>query len=83
MTGHYGTKLIYYGALTEIAATNEEVIDVPEQFDIKRLLEFLNDRYTGFDQFTVKVAVNNELVTGNARLDKGTEVTLLPPYAGG
>jgi len=74
-------KILYFGALSEVAGKQEEEIRVSG--NINDLLQSLKDKYPSLKDFQFSVAVNQEISSGVKLLSDGDEVALLPPFTGG
>ena len=75
------TKVTAFGYLSEkIGKNNFEIENVPDVFSLKAKLE---KEFPGIKGIEYKIALNLELVNGNAIIGEGSEVVLLPPFAGG
>jgi molybdopterin synthase sulfur carrier subunit len=74
-------KVQVYGRLTDIIGNqkiNPEGVENTDQL-IKKLVSLYPDLY-GMDY---AIAINNQIVRGNSRLQNDDVVSLLPPFSGG
>lgn len=71
----------YFGQIAEVTQKNEEQLDGVEG-NVLKLLNMLNLKYPDLKNKTFQVAQNQELVTLDTELT-GSEIALLPPFAGG
>ena len=74
-------NVILFGALIDAAGTNKtEVKDVADCDSLKSKL--LID-YPELNNYKFLMAVHNQVVKGNLKLNEGDTIALLPPFAGG
>jgi len=71
----------YFGQIAEITACEKETISFKKR-NISEFLELLYQKYPSLKNKDFQVAQNQELVALDA-LITGTELALLPPFAGG
>ena len=76
-------KLKYFGMVSEITETGEELLSVDESIDIKNLKLLLVSKYDLLSTINYKVAVNQSIKDDTENLNENDEVVLLPPFAGG
>lgn len=74
-------SLLAFGQLTDI--TGQSAWEIEDITDIDQLKTFLIEKYPALAQSKYLVAVNMEVVRGNAILKAGDKVALLPPFSGG
>lgn len=74
-------KITYYGMLTDIAATSEEVFNI-EGTSLEVLKDALYTKHPGLKGVQFQIAQNNQIITGNHELMEGG-IDLLPPFSGG
>jgi len=74
-----------WGGLVDAAGFTEEVLDLADGATTTDVVDALERRAPGLARFrtVTRVAVNADIVTGDATLADGDEVSLLPPVAGG
>ncbi len=72
----------YFGMLAEATSITEEQLQT-EACSVSDLLKKLKNQYPKLNDKDFKVAINQELVNNNYRIDNEVEVALLPPFAGG
>jgi MoaE-MoaD fusion protein len=74
-----------WGGLVDAAGFTEDVIDLADGATTNDVLDSLERRSPGLARFrtVTRVAVNADIVTGDAPLADGDDVSLLPPVAGG
>lgn len=71
----------YFGLITEITGTHEEVIDFSGS-TISELLNQLTSKYPDLNGKDFQVAQNMTISNTNAVIT-GNEIALLPPFSGG
>lgn len=74
-------KLKLLGQLAEITGTSSiEVDDINNTDSLTK--KMLRD-FPGLKNFKFRISVNKKLIQKNQELEPGSEVALLPPFAGG
>lgn len=82
-------KLLYFAWLRQKIGTAEEDVTPPaEVTDVGGLIDWLRSRGPAYaealkDERVVKVAVNQEYVRRDHKLNSGDEIALFPPVTGG
>jgi molybdopterin synthase sulfur carrier subunit len=82
-------KLLYFARLRDKIGIAEEMLDLPENIDrLSSLLIWLTDRGENYalaldDSDTIRVAIDQEHVIGDAPLNGAREIALFPPMTGG
>ncbi|WP_027137342.1 MoaD/ThiS family protein [Gaetbulibacter saemankumensis] len=71
----------YFGQISEITQKEEEVLEIYET-SIAQLLDRIYSKYEKLKNKEFKIAQNRELVDMNTEIN-GSEIALLPPFAGG
>lgn len=71
----------YFGQIAEITNTEEESLEFSGGL-VSELLDKLNTKYSKLKNKDFQVAQNQELVSNETELN-GSEIALLPPFAGG
>jgi sulfur-carrier protein len=74
-------KVLFFGILEEIAATNCK--HYREIKSIKELKLKLEDDFPEIAHYNFRIAYNNEIINGDGLLNDGDEIALLPPFTGG
>jgi len=74
-------NLLAFGQLTDI--TGQSTWEMEDITDIDQLKTILIEKYPALAQSKYLVAVNMEVIRGNAILKPGDAVALLPPFSGG
>jgi sulfur-carrier protein len=73
--------LLTFGQLTDV--TGQSTWEMEDITDTDQLKKILIEKYPALAQSKYLVAVNMEVIRGNARLNPGDVVALLPPFSGG
>jgi molybdopterin synthase sulfur carrier subunit len=82
-------QVLYFGWVRQRVGLAKEEIDPPaEVVDVRALIVWLKSRGPAYEAglgniALVRVAVNQELATLDAKIAKGDEVALFPPMTGG
>ncbi|OEK08176.1 hypothetical protein A8C32_01560 [Flavivirga aquatica] len=71
----------YFGQIAEVTQQKEESLEFSGTL-VSELLDILYNKYTLLKDKDFQVAQNQELVSIEAKVT-GTEIALLPPFAGG
>lgn len=74
-------KITAFGYLAE--KIGKDRFETEEAKDVFSLREKMEKEYPVLKELEYKIAVNQELVHGNAVIEEGSEIVLLPPFAGG
>ena len=74
-------NLLAFGQLTDI--TGHSAWEMEDITDTDQLKAILIEKYPALAQSKCLVAVNMEVIRGNAILKPGDVVALLPPFSGG
>lgn len=81
------TELMYFGKLTDIMGCGRECLDLPETVRDTEALRLWLDTHRSLGgvllQATVRIAVNDEIVTEPCAIDRGDRIAFLPPVGGG
>lgn len=75
------TNIKYFGLLAEITSCREESLGNSPS-TVNELLELLFEKYPDLKEKDFRVAIDQQLVTEDARITGG-EIALLPPFSGG
>ena len=80
-------KLLYFGRLADITGTNGETQDLPVAIsNTDQLREWVNSLHQAGNAFleaSVRIAINNEMVSEPCQVSNGDEIAFLPPVGGG
>ena len=71
----------YFGLIAEVTHCEEEIISFLGS-TISELLDVLHSKYSALKNKNFQVAQNQELVSLETKVS-GSEIALLPPFAGG
>jgi molybdopterin synthase sulfur carrier subunit len=74
-------EVVFYGRLTEI--TGCTILSPEDITDTDQLKEKLLGLYPAMDGISFAIAINNQIVQGNASIRTRDTVALLPPFSGG
>jgi molybdopterin synthase sulfur carrier subunit len=74
-------KLLLFGQIEEIVGSKELIFE--GYADTASLIAELHQRFPALVQSKYVIAVNQEMITGNASLSENSIVALLPPFSGG
>ncbi|MCB9225327.1 MAG: molybdopterin converting factor subunit 1 [Crocinitomicaceae bacterium] len=75
-------KVLYFAQVAEKVGCSKEEI-MMEGNTTEDLLNYLKNKYAVLNDMTFKLAVDQTLIHENISIKDGTEVALLPPFAGG
>ena len=73
----------YYGMLSEITGQSVETFTFAENISVGKLREGILNRYPDMMSKKFKVAVNLQISDDDVCIGAGSEIALLPPFAGG
>lgn len=76
-------KVMLFGSLVDATGTSQIEIKVNEASDVDSLKSKLLNDFPKLSKYNFVVAVYKQVVNGNAKLNNGDMVALLPPFAGG
>ncbi|WP_373089578.1 molybdopterin converting factor subunit 1 [Sneathiella sp.] len=82
-------KILYFAWLkTKLQISEEDISWSQEVADIDGLVRWMRARGPVFDEIfsdldVIRIAVNQEYVTGNLSLTEGDEIAFFPPVTGG
>ena len=78
-------KVLYFGMARDAAGRSEEQFSFSRPASVDDLLSEAENRHEGLTRLRklIRVAVNEELVSGEVTLNNGDVAALLPPVAGG
>jgi molybdopterin converting factor small subunit len=75
--------LKYFGMIAEALAKQDEVIILDSSKTITELKNQLEKTYPKLNTIDYRIAVNQNLVESNYKIETDSEIALLPPFAGG
>jgi MoaE-MoaD fusion protein len=78
-------KLLFFGAAKEVIGSNELELQLPEAATTTLLLNHLTKLYPALSRFgsSLLVAVNQEYVKTDLKIENGDEIAIFPPVSGG
>ena len=76
-------NLLYFAQVSEKLGISTEALEVPDKINTDELLEKLSIKYPALSNLSFNIAVNQVLIKSATTLTEGSEVALLPPFAGG
>ncbi len=77
------TPVKYFGLIAEELGKTDEVIVFNSTSGELDLQQYFEDRYPSLKKLTYKIAVNQEFCTHLDTNSEISEISLLPPFAGG
>ncbi|KAA3614778.1 MAG: MoaD/ThiS family protein [Calditrichaeota bacterium] len=75
------TKILFFGSIGAMVGQGEMFLE--NQKDVKSVKENLTKIYPELENFTYRIALNQEIVDDNPDLNDGDVIALMPPFAGG
>lgn len=78
-------NLLYFAFIKEITGVKCDIIELPSDTTVKKLLDMLLEKYPSLGNMInkIKISVNYKVVDIDTILNNGDEVALLPPVCGG
>lgn len=78
-------QVVYFGSARDIAGSREEEYSFPNTVSVDTLLSTAESRHKGLVNLrkSIRVAVNESVISTEVTLDDGDVVAILPPVAGG
>lgn len=76
-------NVLFFGMLNDAVKNNKLIVDSNLFSDTESLKKFLTDKYPELKRFNYLVAVNQNMTSGNEKINDGDEIALLPPFSGG
>ena len=74
-------KLFFFGQLAEVTGKSDmEILNIP---DTDSLLKKLETDFPKLKNLKFQISVDRKISKGNVKLENGSEIALLPPFAGG
>jgi sulfur-carrier protein len=74
-------NVLFFGVLAEVSGTNCK--HYKEVNSLCHLRLRIQDDFPEIKHYNFRLAVNNEMVENDPKLNDGDEVALMPPFAGG
>ena len=79
--------LLYFGRLTDITGKSSETLTLPDDIittaALRTWLDATHKTNGTLLEKTVRIAINNELVTEPAAISDADEIAFMPPVGGG
>jgi molybdopterin synthase sulfur carrier subunit len=75
-------KLSFFGILTEVVGSAHVEFET-DATSSATLNSQLQHKYPELAKYSYKIAVNQEILSGEKSLNEGDEVAFLPPFSGG
>lgn len=80
-------KILYFGRLTDEIGTHTETRSLPEHIratdTLRKWLDEAHAAGSALLDETIRIAINNELVTEPASVSDTDEIAFMPPVGGG
>ena len=76
-------NLKYFGIVSEITETNEELLDIDNSVNTKDLCLLLKEKYSNLNFADYRLAINERFINNPAQLAENDIVAILPPFSGG
>ena len=73
----------YFGLVKERTSIDKEAFNVDPSETVTGLIMILRQKYPSISGINYQVALNNKLVESEVVIPEGSEVSLMPPFAGG
>lgn len=71
----------FYGVLADHVRSDQ--LEIPSQPDTQTLLHYLEKHHPGLLIYSLRMAVNNEIIELPAELHQNDSIALIPPFPGG
>lgn len=76
-------KILYFGLIEEALAVSNEEMTIGEQTSLVEFTTSLVRKYPILSQLNYQIAIDKKLAPTKIVLKEGSEIALLPPFAGG
>lgn len=76
-------QINYLGMISDITGIRKEQIETTENITLTALRNLIEKKYVNLKDLVYKVAIDDALVHDSVPIIENSEITLLPPYAGG
>ena len=76
-------KIQFFGMIAEAVGTSSLDMQTDGIKTIGELEKMLIRKFPDIENFTYQIAMNQQIVSGTNALSSGSEVAILPPFAGG
>jgi molybdopterin converting factor small subunit len=74
-------KILFFGILRDAAGKQEMILN--NISDTETLQNHLTSLIPGLEDYTFRLAINQEFIDSNCTLNEGDIVAVMPPFAGG
>jgi len=74
-------KILFFGILCEAAGKKEMILN--DINDLETLQNHLTSLIPGLENYTFRLAINQEFIDSNCTFKEGDIVAVMPPFAGG
>ena len=76
-------NLKYFGIVSEITETNEELLTIDNNFSTEDLCLLLKEKYGNLNLADYRLAINENFINNPIQLVENDTVAILPPFSGG
>ena len=76
-------KVLYFGLVAEAINCTQEEFVLDTKMTIAQLQEILILKYNVLKGLSYQIALNKQLTNSETLITEGSEVAVLPPFAGG
>ena len=73
----------YFGLIKEQTSVDKETFEYRSDDTVKSIVLKLTQKYPAIEAVKFQVALNNRFVDSEVKLPEGSEISLMPPFAGG
>jgi len=74
-------KVLFFGVLAE--CTGKQEIELSDFSDTESLKAYIELYHPDIQKYSYQISVNQNLISGNEKLQNSDEIAFLPPFAGG
>ncbi|BFG69466.1 hypothetical protein KACHI17_03470 [Sediminibacterium sp. KACHI17] len=75
------TSVLFFGQLIEIIGAKQ--LELEGHTDIQSLITMLHQQYPLLKQSKYVIAINQEVISHNRKLEENSVVAFMPPFSGG
>ncbi len=80
-------KVIYFGRLSDVTGTGEEMLDIPDGIStagaLRNWLDLRFEAEGALLEPTVRIAINSEISFDETPIGNASEIAFMPPVGGG
>lgn len=80
-------KVIYFGRLSDVTGTGEEMLDIPDGIStagaLRNWLDLRFEAEGALLEPTVRIAINSEISFDETPIGNANEIAFMPPVGGG